>query len=264
MGWQDSFGTNSYGNAGTGNGSYGNDSLGNGSLGNELGAYNNTSLGGYENSGIDSGYNVAMSYNPRQDISKQYHKIERDYRKLAEMQVGQQTGIVFEKNETWDANKYEIVGVENKSIHTRLPGTTAPASEYIIAQYMYRIEKQFEQNTGVLAQMGYNGDPMFRLSLADTTAYMSAKGLRFQHIDEITFSMQTQTGFKDVRHICDGGISLGKYEEVPLVVYDMVTRHDMAGNVQYFWKETSFPASTDRLKFYYCSRCGTVLYTYSI
>lgn len=264
MGWQDSYG---FDNSGFDNSSYGgfDNGYGNG-FDNGYGNGFDNGYGGYDNNfgSLDTGYTGYSAMTTQEDISKQYKKIERDYKKLAEMQVGQQTGIVFEKNETWDAEHYQLVSQEVKSIRTKLPGTIAPAGELIIAQYMYRVEKQFEQQTGVLERMGYTGDPSFRISLQDTAGYISAKGLKFQRIDEVTFMQQTATGIKDVRHICEAGVALGKYEEVPLVIYDVVTRRDMQGNEMYLWKETTFPMSSDRLKFYYCSRCGTVLYTYSI
>lgn len=222
------------------------------------GYYNEQGMNGY-NQGT-GGYNN-YGYSQEDAYAKQYKKLTRDYQKLAEMQQLQQTGIVFERNESWDSTTNQIIEPVNKNLHTRLQGSQYTTGELLIAQFMYRVEKFYEQQSGLLE--GYTCDPLFRLSIADTQSYIHDFNLKFQRIDEVTFTERSAKGIVDVRHICDGGISGGTYEEVPLTLYDIVSRRDMSGYTMNYWKVLDFSMCQERVKFYYCPLCGQVLYTYN-
>lgn len=162
----------------------------------------------------------------QQQLEKAYKGVQRAEARLQGIQYG--FGSLSE-GEYYDPQSGMLIKQETKRV-------TPKVCEAMIAQYLSN----------------------YSVPLAQIPNYISAMGLKFKHIDEVTFNFNAYGRHLDVRHICDAGVTFGKYIEVPLITRDVI----MINGTQAI-REYRYEATYAKLHMFVCELCGTILYNYS-
>lgn len=162
----------------------------------------------------------------QQSLEKAMKKVQRAQNSLQSIQYG--------LGEMRDGEYYDPqTGMLIKQMTTRV---TPKVCEAMIAQYLSN----------------------YTISLAQIPNYISAMGLHFKRIDEVTYNLEMAGRRLNVRHICDAGVTFGSYVEVPLITRDVV----MMNNTQLI-QENRYEATYAKLHMFLCELCHTILYNYS-